>query len=131
MINTLISYANTFMYTVCLSELYVTQLNPTISYLHSASERRFSLSLDIAEVFKPLLVDRLIFSLLNKNMITEKDFDKESNFCYMRPAGQQKFLKVFHDRLEETVKHRSLGRNVSYRRLVRLEGYKLIKRKRV
>ncbi|WP_086348596.1 type I-B CRISPR-associated endonuclease Cas1b [Candidatus Enterococcus clewellii] len=127
MINALISYANTFMYTVCLSELYVTQLNPTISYLHSASERRFSLSLDIAEVFKPLLVDRLIFSLLNKNMITEKDFDKESNFCYMKPAGQQKFLKAFHDRLEETIKHRSLGRNVSYRRLIRLEGYKVIK----
>lgn len=127
MINALISYANTFMYTVCLSELYVTQLNPTISYLHSASERRFSLSLDIAEVFKPLLVDRLIFSLLNKNMITEKDFDKESNFCYMKPAGQQKFLKAFHERLEETVKHRTLGRNVSYRRLIRLEGYKVIK----
>ncbi|MHC5218151.1 type I-B CRISPR-associated endonuclease Cas1b [Enterococcus sp. LJL128] len=127
MINALISYANTFMYTVCLSELYVTQLNPTISYLHSASERRFSLSLDIAEVFKPLLVDRMIFSLLNKNIITEKDFDKESNFCYMKPAGQQKFLKTFQNRLEETIKHRSLGRNVSYRRLIRLEGYKLIK----
>lgn len=127
MINALISYANTFIYTVCLSELYVTQLNPTISYLHSASNRRFSLSLDIAEVFKPLLVDRLIFSLLNKNMITEKDFEKESNFCYMKPAGQQKFLKAFHDRLEETVKHRSLGRNISYRRLIRLEGYKVIK----
>ena len=127
MINALISYGNTFMYTVCLSELYVTQLNPTISYLHSASDRRFSLSLDTAEVFKPLLVDRLIFSLLNRNVITEKDFDRESNFCYMKPAGQQKFLQAFQERLAETIKHRELGRNVSYRRLIRLEGYKLIK----
>lgn len=127
MINTLISYGNSLMYTVCLSELYVTQLNPTISYLHSASERRFSLSLDTAEIFKPLLVDRLIFSLLNKNMITEKDFERDSNYYYMKPKGQQIFLKAFQERLETTIKHRDLGRNISYRRFIRLEGYKLIK----
>lgn len=80
MINALISYLNSLMYTSCLSEIYVSQLNPTISYLHSAGDRRFSLSLDISEVFKPLIVDRLIFSLLNKKIITENDFIKESNF---------------------------------------------------
>ncbi|MFR4519150.1 MAG: type I-B CRISPR-associated endonuclease Cas1b, partial [Fusobacterium sp.] len=73
MINTLISFVNSLIYTTCLSEIYKTQLNPTISYLHSAGERRFSLCLDVAEIFKPLIGDRLIFSLLNKNMITEKD----------------------------------------------------------
>ncbi|HEY0222484.1 MAG TPA: CRISPR-associated endonuclease Cas1, partial [Lactovum miscens] len=56
LVNTLISYFNSLVYTTCLSEIYVSQLNPTISYLHSAGERRFSLSLDLAEVFKPLLV---------------------------------------------------------------------------
>ena len=66
MINTMISFLNTLVYTACLSEIYVSQLNPTISYLHSVGERRFSLSLDISEVFKPLLADRIIFSLLNK-----------------------------------------------------------------
>ena len=55
-----------------MSEIYKTQLNPTISYLHEPSERRFSLCLDIAEIFKPLIGDRLIFSMLNKNQITEK-----------------------------------------------------------
>ena len=50
MINALISYLNSLMYTSCLSEIYVSQLNPTISYLHSAGDRRFSLSLDISEV---------------------------------------------------------------------------------
>ena len=48
------------MYTAVLSEMYKTQLNPTISYLHEPGSRRFSLSLDIAEIFKPLLMDNLI-----------------------------------------------------------------------
>ena len=60
------------MYTRVLSEIYKTQLNPTISYLHEPSERRFSLCLDIAEIFKPIIADRLIFSMLNKKANNRK-----------------------------------------------------------
>ncbi len=121
MINTLISFVNSLIYTTCLSEIYKTQLNPTISYLHSAGERRFSLCLDVAEIFKPLIGDRLIFSLLNKNMITEKDFEKGSNFYYLKENGRKKILKEYDERLKQTIKHKDLGREVSYSYLIRLE----------
>ncbi len=127
MINTLISFVNSLIYTTCLSEIYKTQLNPTISYLHSAGERRFSLCLDIAEIFKPLIGDRLIFSLLNKNMITEKDFEKGSNFYYLKENGRKKILKEYDERLKQTIRHKDLGREVSYSYLIRLECYKIIK----
>lgn len=127
MINTLISFINSLIYTTCLSEIYKTQLNPTISYLHSAGERRFSLCLDVAEIFKPLIGDRLIFSLLNKNMITEKDFEKGSNFYYLKENGRKKILKEYDERLKQTIKHKDLGREVSYSYLIRLECYKIIK----
>lgn len=65
-INALISFGNSLVYTSVLSEIYKTQLNPLISFLHQPGERRFSLALDIAEIFKPLLTDRIIFSLFNK-----------------------------------------------------------------
>ena len=54
MINSLISFVNTLVYTTVLSEIYHTQLTPLVSFLHQPGERRFSLSLDIAEIFKPL-----------------------------------------------------------------------------
>ncbi|MGC9248584.1 type I-B CRISPR-associated endonuclease Cas1b [Listeria ivanovii] len=127
MINTLISYVNSLVYSSCLTEIYKTQLNPVISYLHSAGERRFSLCLDIAEIFKPLIADRIIFSLLNKNVITEDDFEKEANFCYMNKSARQKILQAYDLRMKETIKHRDLGRHVSYRHLIRLECYKLVK----
>lgn len=127
MINTLISFVNSLVYTSCLTEIYVTQLNPTVSFLHSPGERRFSLSLDISEVFKPLIADRLIFSVLNKNMITEKDFEQDSNFYYLKESGRKRILKEYDEYLSRTIKHRELGRNVSYRHLIRLECYKLIK----
>lgn len=127
MVNTLISFVNSLVYTSCLSEIYATQLNATISFLHSPGERRFSLSLDISEVFKPLVADRLIFSMLNKNMITEKDFDQDSNYYYLKENGRKKVLKEYDEYLSRTIKHKELGRNVSYRHLMRLECYKLIK----
>src|SRR5699024_4289168 len=80
MINSLISYVNSLIYTKVLSEIYHTQLNPTISYLHEPGTRRYSLCLDLSEIFKPLLGDRLIFSLLNRKQITEDSFTKELNF---------------------------------------------------
>ena len=80
MINSLISFGNSMMYSTVLTELYNTQLNPTISYLHEPSERRFSLSLDLSEIFKPIFVDRLIFYMVNKRMLSKKDFnDKYKN----------------------------------------------------
>lgn len=92
-INSLISYINTLVYTRVLSEIYKTQLNPTISYLHEPSERRFSLCLDIAEIFKPIIADRLIFSMLNKKQITEKDFEKGLNFLYIKDNARKEITK--------------------------------------
>lgn len=126
-INSLISYVNTIIYTRVLSEIYKTQLNPTISYLHEPSERRFSLCLDIAEIFKPIIGDRLIFSMLNKKQITEKDFEEGLNFLYIKDKARKEITKQIDIRLQTTVKHKTLGREVSYEYLMRLEIYKLIK----
>ena len=126
-INSLISYVNTIIYTRVLSEIYKTQLNPTISYLHEPSERRFSLCLDIAEIFKPLIGDTLIFSMLNKKQITENDFEKNLNFLYIKDKPRMEITKEMDKRLQTTIKHKKLDREVSYEYLIRLEVYKLIK----
>ena len=127
MINSLISFRNSMMYSTVLTEIYNTQLNPTISYLHEPFERRFSLSLDLSEIFKPIFVDRLIFYLVNKRMISKKDFNQDLNCCLLNDSGRNKFIKEYNKRLEKTIKHKDLNKKVSYQRLIRLEAYKLKK----
>lgn len=127
MINSLISFVNSLIYTKVLSEIYKTQLNPTISYLHEPGVRRFSLALDIAEIFKPLIGDRLIFALLNKKQITEDSFTKELNFLHLKKEASRLIMKQLDERLEKTITHKELGRKVSYQHLMRLECYKLVK----
>lgn len=126
-INALVSFGNMQCYTLCLDMIYHTQMNPTISFLHEPDTRRFSLALDLAEVFKPLLVDRTIFKLLNKRQLQDKHFDKELNKCLLNDAGRKIFLQAWEERLKETIKHRQLNRKISYKRLVWLECHKLVK----
>lgn len=125
--NALISFGNSLMYSTVLSQLYHTQLNPTISYLHEPGVRRFSLSLDISEIFKPIIVDRIIFKLINDGMIKESHFNTELNFCHLNESGRSIFLREYDERLSTTINHRKLERSVSYKTLVKLECYKLIK----
>lgn len=126
-INSLISFVNTLIYTKVLSEVYHTQLNPTISYLHEPGLRRFSLCLDLAEIFKPLIGDRLIFSMLNRKQITEKSFTKELNYLHLTKEASRIITTELDERLKTAIKHKELQKNVSYQYLIRLEAYKLIK----
>lgn len=126
-LNALISFANSLCYVQCLKALYHTQLDPTISYLHQPGYRRYSLALDLAEIFKPLLADRLIFQLVNRRQITQTSFQPAMGGTLLRESARITFLRAWDERLNQTIKHRELNRKISYQQLVRLEGYKLVK----
>lgn len=126
-LNALISFGNTLCYTTVLRQIYRTALDPTIAYLHEPGDRRFSLALDLAEVFKPLLVDRAIFRLLKTAELTPRHFERHLGGCYLNEAGRKIVVAHWDERLSQTVQHRTLDKRVSYERLVRLECYKLVR----
>ncbi|HAG08309.1 MAG TPA: subtype I-B CRISPR-associated endonuclease Cas1 [Desulfotomaculum sp.] len=126
-LNTLISFGNSIMYTICLSEIYKTHLDPRIGYLHTTNFRRFTLNLDVAEIFKPIIIDRLIFTLLGRKMITINDFERDTEGVIIKEKGKKSFVEQLEEKLKTTITHREIGRPISYRRLVRLELYKLEK----
>lgn len=111
-VNALISFGNMMCYTETLRAIHQTQLNPTISFLHTPDERRYSLCLDISEIFKPIIVDRVIFKVLNKHALSSGHFYKKLNKCLLNEKGKKIFVKTMEERYNETFRHRSLGRNV-------------------
>jgi CRISP-associated protein Cas1 len=125
--NALISFGNALCYGAVLRQIYRTALDPTISYLHEPGDRRFSLALDLSEIFKPLLVDRAIFRLIKTRAITPRHFEARLGGVYLSEKGRRVMIEHWDDRLRSTVKHRSLNRNVSYERLIRLECYRLVR----
>jgi len=126
-LNALISFGNTLLYTETVSRIYQTQLDPSVSFLHEPSTRRFSLCLDLAEMFKPVIVDRIISTLVGKNILNDSDFDDTFDGTYLSRDGKRKFVELFSRRLKETVTYPRLKRKLSYRNIIQQECYKLIK----
>jgi len=126
-LNALISFGNTLLYTETVSRIYQTQLDPSISFLHEPGERRFSLCLDLSEMFKPVIVDRIISTLIGKKILNDSDFDDTFDGTYLSQDGKRKFVELFSRRLKETVTHPRLKRKISYRSMIQQECYNLIK----
>lgn len=126
--NALVSFGNTLLYTKTISQIYNTHLNQAISFLHEPSEGRFSLSLDLSEVFKPILVFKTIFEVVGrKKLQVTKHFDKSLNYALLNKQGKQIFIEAFESRINETFKHSKLKRMTTYKNAIKLDGYKLIK----
>ncbi len=127
-INTMISFINSLIYTQVLSSIYKTHLDPRIGYLHSTNFRRFTLNLDVAEIFKPIIGDRLIFSLINRGIVKKSDFDKRAAAgIRFKENAMKEIVKKYDERLNTTIKVKNLKNNVSYKQLIMLELYKIEK----
>lgn len=126
--NALVSFGNTLLYTKTMTQLYHTHLNQTISFLHEPMERRYSLSLDLSEAFKPILVYKTIFDCVNNRKISvAKHFDKKLNYAMLNETGRKVFIEEYEERLNGVFEHSKLKRKVTFKQAIRLDGYKLIK----
>jgi CRISPR-associated protein Cas1 len=124
-LNALISFGNSMLYTTILGLIYRTHLDPRIGYLHETNFRRFTLNLDISEIFKPVIVDRIIFTLINRRMITPDNFSKQVKGIFLKESGRKIFVENFEKRLQESI---NINRKrIKYERLMILELYKLEK----
>ena len=74
-----------------------------------------------------MLADRVLFRLINRNQISDDDFETELGSCLLNESGRKTYTKEFEETLERTVEHPALNRKVSYQYLMRLEAYKLKK----
>ncbi len=127
-INALVSFGNSLLYAKTVSTIYHTHLDQRISFLHEPSERRFSLSLDLSEVFKPVLVFKTIFDLVNNRRLqVEKHFEKNVNYCILNDEGRKIFVEAFEKRIESVFVNTRLKRKITYRTAIKLDCYKLIK----
>lgn len=126
-INALLSFGNSILYTDVLSEIFKTHLDPRIGFLHASNFRRYSLNLDVAEIFKPIIVDRVIFTVVDRRELDSKHFEEGTEGTLLNKKGKEIFLRNYEEKISSTINYKTLGRNVSYRRLIRMELYKIEK----
>ena len=78
-----------------MQALWKTALDPRIGIIHATTNRNFSLNLDFADLFKPVIVDKVIFSLVNllQLQLPLHFEEKESGAVYLNKEGKRIYLQ--------------------------------------
>ena len=96
-INAMIGFGNALLYSLLIGYLFRVGLDPRIGYLHSVKRRVFVLNLDMAEIFKPIIVNRVIFNLINRGSIGEEHFVRRGKGVYLNGEGRKVFIRAFEE----------------------------------
>ena len=119
-VNCLMSFFNTLLYSTCASELAKTHLDRSISFLHAPGTGRRSLSIDMAETFRPVLSDALILSVFRRGQVDDSWWNRTPGVCLLSEKGRMKTTERFWARIEERSGAETL-RQAIYRQSMSLE----------
>ena len=123
-VNSMLSFCNIVLYNYIATEILKSSLDIRVGFLHATNRRLESLNLDIAEIFRPLLTDRIVFTAVNRKEIGLSHFMREKNGgVYLNAEGKKLLLRRFYEKLSDTL---LIGdAHVSYAMLIDSEIQKL------
>lgn len=120
-VNALLSYGYVLLMNQVSSAISIVGLDPYVGYLHSSQFGKPALALDVMETFRPLVVDSTVLTLLNNDMLDQKDFIEELGAWNLTEKGRRTFLQKFEERLDTSIEHPAFGYQATYRRSLELE----------
>jgi len=106
------------LYNAFLQEIWKTPLDSRIGMVHAANRRDYSLNLDFADIFKPIITDRVIFSLINCQQIKRAEHfeHEEDGAVLLSKTGKRIFLREFEQKMNTKIVIK--GESMSYRQLL-------------
>jgi CRISPR-associated protein Cas1 len=122
-INALMSFAYGLLLADCASACAAAGLDPSVGYLHVDRPGRPGLALDLMEEFRPLLADRLVLTLINRQQVKPDQFEKqEGGAIRLTEASRRALLSGYQQRKREEVTHPLTGQKVAVGRLPFLQA---------
>ena len=114
-VNALLSFVYTLLTNQITSALEVVGLDPYVGYLHTDRPGRVSLSLDLVEELRSVFADRFVLSLINKKIVSGKNFSKKENGAVLlNEEGRKKILVEWQNRKKEMLTHPYLKEKVEW-----------------
>ena len=114
-VNAMLSFAYSLLTNDCASALESAGLDSYVGFMHRDRPGRKSLSLDLMEELRPCIADRFVLTLINRRVLTEKDFEQsESGAVRLTDQGRRKFLKTWQEKKQETITHPYVGEKIPW-----------------
>ncbi|MFQ5578541.1 MAG: CRISPR-associated endonuclease Cas1 [Anaerolineae bacterium] len=128
-VNALLSLGYTLLTANAITALEIVGLDPYCGFLHGLKAYgRPALALDLMEEFRPVIVDSVVLTLVNKCMATAKDFEPArpgSGGVYLTRRGLRTFFEQYTRRLNTTVYCPPAGRPLSYQKILEVQARRM------
>lgn len=104
--NALLSFLYSLLTYEMQSALEGVGIDSYVGFFHVDRPGRSSMALDMIEELRAYMCDRLVLTMINKNIITAKDFDKkETGAVLLNDKGRAKVLENWQKRKQDEIKH--------------------------
>lgn len=128
-VNSLLSLGYSLLRHDIQGALNIVGFDPYLGYLHTERYGRPSLALDLMEEFRPLIVDAVVLTAINRRMLTPKDFISEpvSNAVSLTKDGLHTFLRLYQEKKQDKFKHPVLQKQHTYQETFEIQARLLSK----
>jgi CRISP-associated protein Cas1 len=113
-VNALLSFFYAILAHDCRSALETTGLDAAVGFLHRDRPGRPSLALDLMEEFRPVIADRLVLTLINRQQILPDDFRwLATGAVELTEKARKSVLAAYQERKKQEVLHPFLQEKAS------------------
>jgi CRISPR-associated protein Cas1 len=128
-VNSLLSLGYSLLRHDIQGALNIVGFDPYLGYLHTERYGRPSLALDLMEEFRPLIVDAVVLTAINRRMLTPKEFVTEpvSNAVSLTKEGLHTFLRLYQEKKQDKFKHPVLQKQHTYQETFEIQARLLAK----
>ncbi len=127
-VNALLSFGYALLANDLHAAVNTLGFDPYCGYLHADRYGRPSLALDLMEEFRPLVVDSVVLTCLNKRVIQMGDFSVSlGNVHSLTPEARKKFLLQYEERKQTEIQHPLFEYKATYQRCFELQARILTK----
>jgi CRISP-associated protein Cas1 len=128
-INAMLSFGYSLLRHDVQGALNIVGFDPYLGYLHVERYGRPSLALDLMEEFRPLVVDAMVLSAVNRRSLLVSDFTTEplSGAVSLVDEGRRTFLRLYEQKKQSEFKHPVMGRKCTYQEAFEIQARLLAK----
>lgn len=114
-VNALLSFTYTLLTGMASAALSTVGLDPYVGFLHRDRPGRASLALDLMEELRPVMADRFVLTVINKQIVDQDDFVKKENGAVLfTDDGRKKIIEAWQNKKQEKIKHPFLEEKIEW-----------------
>ena len=140
-INAMLSFGYTLLLNDLISACQMAGLDPDLGFLHAINYGKPSMALDLEEEFRPIIVDSIVLTAVNRPLFSINEFERRSipkskekqnhnrdkNYyaVKMTDDARRRFIRLYETRINEQIYYPPSGKQTSYRQIFQLQAYQM------